>query len=251
VGFEGVLCQHQDADMIEAVEERLESCYDWGQIMGLVLGTFASYTEPGWLEEQVARRLAGWLAEPAGWGLLFTLLSPEVQQHFLLLHSQLARPDQPSVSNSELFVRTRLEWEEETQLSFLELVPRLTVQLQEVLGGALEHERRKVLLVTFSAPQFTLEVVFSVYRKAAPGCLVAVAAEAVARALGTRDPAGLEIPRVRSVGIGRMCIGHVQVLKEVARDKVIDACWVESYRVDKVTFEMLVMQEEIRRKTED
>ena len=108
VSFEGVACEHPamsaEPAMAEAVRQRFEACYDWRQVMGLLLDSLAGYSSTAGWEAGVAAELAAWLAEAQGWGLAFTLLSAGAQQYFLLLYSHLSRA-LPQASNSELFLR--------------------------------------------------------------------------------------------------------------------------------------------------
>ena len=234
VSFEGVACEHPAMSakpaMAEAVRQRFEACYDWRQVMGLLLDSLAGYSStPGW-EAAVAAELAAWLGEAQGWGLAFTLLSAGAQQYFLLLYSRLSSA-LPQAANSELFLRSpqspassllmmcsrsRQLWEAETRTTFTSLLPDLRVDLLDLVEGPLEHQRRKMLFLTFTSCRLQLVAMFTVFRKRLRRSLVEVAGEVVG--MVTTDPALLAIPRE---------------LRHVVMDKMIDATWVGEYLAEK------------------
>jgi len=219
VSFEGVACEHPamsaEPAMAEAVRQRFEACYDWRQVMGLLLDSLAGYSStPGW-EAAVAAELAAWLGEAQGWGLAFTLLSAGAQQYFLLLYSRLSSA-LPQAANSELFLRSRQLWEAETRTTFTSLLPDLRVDLLDLVEGPLEHQRRKMLFLTFTSCRLQLVAMFTVFRKRLRRSLVEVAGEVVG--MVTTDPALLAIPRE---------------LRHVVMDKMIDATWVGEYLAEK------------------
>ena len=112
--------------------------------------------------------------------------------------------------------RSRQLWEVETRTTFTSLLPDLRVDLLDLVEGPLEHQRRKMLFLTFTSCRLQLVAMFTVFRKRLRRSLVEVAGEVVG--MVTTDPTLLAIPRE---------------LKHVVVDKMIDAAWVGEYLAEK------------------
>ena len=112
--------------------------------------------------------------------------------------------------------RSRQLWEAETRTAFPSLLPELRVDLVDLVEGPLEHQRRKMLFLTFTSCRLQLVAMFTVFRKRLRRSLVEAAGEVVG--MVTADPALLAIPRE---------------LKHVVVDKMIDAAWVGQYLAEK------------------
>ena len=74
----------------------LEKCYDWSQVMGLVLEATRDYSSHTDILDKTELALGQWMTTFPAWGLLSSILSPEKQQQFL-----------------EALVKTREGWREE------------------------------------------------------------------------------------------------------------------------------------------
>ena len=195
VCFEGVQCENIIENQANDVKLKFETCYNWSDILGIILGNLEFFYDGSDFEDDVENELTDWLGSLEGWGLLFTLLPFEFQQYFLLMYSHIKMNSQEEeeISNEDMFIKIKTMYESETQgLPFSDLMPRISVKLLDVVGGPKEHERMKMVLLTFNSSKFKLISMFSVDKKRLRRTLVEIAAEIVGKMV--EDSEDLEIP---------------------------------------------------------
>jgi len=202
--------------LMRFIKFKFETCYDWTSVMGIALECLENYFEDSELQEDVELCIGEWLAQFEGWGLLFTLLPMDFQKFLLVLYTQLKHKYQEEnihKTNEELFEEMLSFYEQETRgLPLKQLIPKVEVDLMNIVGGAKENERNKLLRVKFLSSRFHLSADFIVHKKALRRSLVEIAAEAVAKSC--EDVEELEIP---------------ETLRGVVIEKIIDADWMASY----------------------
>jgi len=215
--FEGISADNRiNPQLMSFIKFKFETCYNWSNVMAISLECLDNYFEDGELQDDVELCIAEWLAEFEGWGLLFTLLPMDFQKFLLVLYAQLKHKyleENVVKSNEELFEEMLSFYEQETRgLPLKQLIPKVEVELMNIVGGRRENERSKLLRIKFLSSRFHLTADFVVHKKALRRSLVEIAAEAVA--LNCEDVEDLEIP---------------ETLKGLVVEKVIDADWVASY----------------------
>jgi len=239
IRFEGISKDNKiKPQTMSFIKNKFETCYDWSNVMAIALECLDNYFEDGELQDDVELCIGEWLAEFEGWGLLFTLLPMDFQKFLVVLYAQLKhKHSEENVvrSNEELFEEMLSFYEQETRgLPLRELIPKVEVQLMNIVGGKKEHERSKLLRIKFLSCRFHLIADFIVHKKALRRSLVEIAAEAVAQ--NCEDVDDLLIP---------------ETLKGVVIEKVIDADWVASYWFSKWRVEETpATNEEERREVE-
>ena len=209
IKFEGISPDNKiKAQLMSFIKFKFETCYDWSNVMAIALECLDNYFEDGEFQEDMELCIGEWLAQFEGWGLLFTLLPMDFQQFLLVLYAQLRHKYQEEnvhKSNEELFEEMLSFYELETRgLPLKQLIPKVEVELMNIIGGAGENERNKLVRVKFLSSRFHLAADFIVHKKALRRSLVEIAAEAVAQTC--EDVEDLEIP---------------DTLKEVVSEKVI------------------------------
>ena len=209
IKFEGISPDNKiKAQLMRFIKFKFETCYDWSNVMAIALECLDNYFEDGEFQEDMELCIGEWLAQFEGWGLLFTLLPMDFQQFLLVLYAQLRHKYQEEnvqKSNEELFEEMLSFYELETRgLPLKQLIPKVEVELMNIIGGAGENERNKLVRVKFLSSRFHLAADFIVHKKALRRSLVEIAAEAVAQTC--EDVEDLEIP---------------DTLKEVVSEKVI------------------------------
>jgi len=203
-------------ELMRFIKFKFETCYDWTSVMAIGLECLENYFEDNELQDDVELCIGEWLAQFEGWGLLFTLLPMDFQKFLLVLYTQLKHKYQEENvhrSNEELFEEMLSFYEQETRgLPLKQLIPKIEVDLMNIVGGAKENERNKLLRVKFLSSRFHLSADFIVHKKALRRSLVEIAAETVAKTC--EDVEELEIP---------------ETLRGVVIEKIIDADWTASY----------------------
>merc|ERR1719397_1284712 len=204
-----------DLDLDINIKFDLDTNYDWSNVMAIALECLDNYFEDGKLHVELC--IAEWLAEFEGWGLLFTLLPTiDYQKGLLFIYNHLKHKyleENVVKSNEELFDEMLSFYEQgDAWGPFKQLIPKVEVELMNIVGGRRENERSKLLRIKFLSSSFHLTADFVVHKKALRRSLVEIAAEAVA--LNCEDVEDLEIP---------------ETLKGLVVEKVIDADWVASY----------------------
>jgi len=214
--FEAVQCENVTDSQRQFVRDRFESCYDWSQVMNIVLECLEYYYDEGDFQIDAEHSVAAWLREYSGWGLLFTLLPMDFQKFLLVLYSHLNvkySEEEIVKTNEELFEDLISMYESETQgLPLHDLVPKVHANLLNVVGGPRECERKKMLKVVFNSSRFQLIVNFRVEKKRLRRTLVEHCAEIIGRIVD--DAEDLEIP---------------ETLKPAVSDKIVDADWIAGY----------------------
>ena len=216
VTFEAIQCENVASAQRNFVIDRFESCYDWSEVMNIILVCLEYFYDEGGFQIDTQHSISAWLREFSGWGLLFTLLPMDFQKFLLVLYSHLnVKNSQENVvkSNEELYEDLIDMYENETQgLPLHDLVPKVQTRLVNFVGGHGECERKKVLKVVFNSSRFQLIANFRVEKKRVRRSLVEHCAEVVGSIVD--DAEDLEIP---------------ETLKPVISEKIIDADWVASY----------------------
>ena len=217
VKFEAIQCENiPNKDTIRFVKDRFESCYDWEDVMEMILECLEYYYDEEDFQVDLQCSVRAWLSEYGGWGLLFTLLPMDFQKFLLVLYSHLnIKNQQENVdkTHEEVFEDLITLYENETQgLPLSDLVPKVEARLLNIVAGPKEHERRKILKLKFLSSRFKLIANFSIEKKRLRRTLVEHAAEVVGKMVD--DSEDLEIP---------------ETLKPLVSDKIIDADWVASY----------------------
>ena len=216
VTFKGIQCENATETQRRFVKDRFESCYDWQNVMELVLEALEYYYDEGDLQIDVEHSVRAWLRDYEGWGLLFTLLPMDFQKFLLVLYSHLnVNYSQENIvkTNEELFEDLVFMYETETQgLPLSDLVPKIQAKLFNVVVGPTVCERKKALTITFFSSRFQLQAVFIVDKKRLRRSLVEHSAEVVGRMVD--DTEDLEIP---------------ETLKPLVSEKIVDADWVASH----------------------
>jgi len=216
VKFEAIQCENISKDTVRFVKDRFESCYDWEDVMEMILECLEYYYDEEDFQVDLQCSVKAWLSEYGGWGLLFTLLPMDFQKFLLVLYSHLnIKNQQENVekTNEEVFEDLITFYESETQgLPLSDLVPKVEARLLNIVAGPKENERRKILKVKFLSSRFKLIANFSIDKKRLRGTLVEHAAEVVGKMVD--DSEDLEIP---------------ETLKPLVSEKIIDADWVASY----------------------
>ena len=227
IKFEGISPDNKiKAQLMRFIKFKFETCYDWSNVMAIALECLDNYFEDGEFQEDMELCIGEWLAQFEGWGLLFTLLPMDFQQFLLVLYAQLRHKYQEEnvhKSNEELFEEMLSFYELETKgmpgvSNFKQLIPKVEVDVMNIIGGTGENERNKLVRVKFLSSRFHLAADFIVHKKALRRSLVEIAAEAVAQTC--EDVEDLEIP---------------DTLKEVVSEKIFDVYWVATYWFAKYT----------------
>ena len=226
IKFEGISPDNKiKAQLMSFIKFKFETCYDWSNVMAIVLEC-PNNKYGGTFQEKMELCIREWLAQFEGWGLLFTLLPWDSQQFLLDLYAQLRHKYQEENANKsyeELFEEMLSFYELETKgvpgvSNFKQLIPKVEVDVMNIIGGAGENERNKLVRVKFLSSRFHLAADFIVHKKALRRSLVEIAAEAVAQTC--EDVEDLEIP---------------DTLKEVVSEKIFDVYWVTTYWFAKYT----------------
>ena len=219
VAFEGIQIEKLDSDsQVRFVKDKFESCYDWAQVMELILECLEYFYDEGDFQIDCQSSIKAWLSEFEGWGLMFTLLPPDFQKYLLFLYAVMVNKNfvQNVVkTNLEMFYDLTDQYERETQgLPLSDLVPKVEARLLNIIGGPKMCERRKMLKIKFLSQRYTLVANFTVEKTRINRTLVEHAAEVVARMVDDAEELEGEIP---------------ETLKPVVSDKIIDADWVASH----------------------
>ena len=216
VAFEGIQIEKLDSDsQVRFVKDKFESCYDWAQVMELILECLEYFYDEGDFQIDCQSSIKAWLSEFEGWGLMFTLLPPDFQKYLLFLYAVMVNKNfvQNVVkTNLEMFYDLTDQYERETQgLPLSDLVPKVEARLLNIISGP---ERRKMLKIKFLSQRYTLVANFTVEKLRINRTLVEHAAEVVARMVEDAEELEGEIP---------------ETLKPVVTDKINDADWVASH----------------------
>ena len=217
VRFEGIQIEKLNSEsQVRWVKDKFESCYDWEQIMEMILECFEYYYDEGDFQIDCQSSIKAWLSEFGGWGLMFTLLPMDFQKYLLVLYMHMNNKNMEQnvvKTNLEMFYDLTDQYEEETHgLPLSDLVPKVEARLLNIVGGPKMCERRKMLKIKFLSQRYTLVANFTVEKLRINRSLVEHAAEVVARMVD--DAEELEIP---------------ETLRPVVRDKITDADWVASH----------------------
>ena len=78
--FSGVLCD----DRKNIVSHGFECCYDWSEVMNMILAATEDYDSRFDVEEKVEKTLKTWLTSFQGWGLLSSMLPTQKHRYFLV-----------------------------------------------------------------------------------------------------------------------------------------------------------------------
>ena len=225
VRFEEIQIEKLNSEsQVQHLKDKLESCYDWEQIMEVVLECLEFFYDEEYFHIDCQSRIREWLSEFEGFGLMFILLPEDFKKYLYYLYVLMRNKNMEEnmiKTNLEMFYDLTDQYERETQgLPLSDLVPKVEARLLNIIGGPKVCERRKMLKIRFFGHRYTLVVNFTVEKKRLRRTLVEHAAEVVARMV--TDTEELEIP---------------ETLKQVVDDKIIDAEWVASYWCSKYMYD--------------
>ena len=199
VRFEGIQIEKLKSESQgRFVKDKFESCYDWEQVMAMILECFEYFYDDGDFQIDCQSSIKAWLSEFGGWGLMFTLLPMDFQKYllFLYMHMSSKNMEQNVVkTNLEMFYDLTDQYERETQgLPLSDLVPKVEARLLNIVGGPKMCERRKMLKIKFLSRRYTLVAYFTVEKTRINRNLAEHAAEVVARMVADAEELESEIP---------------------------------------------------------
>jgi len=216
--FSGVLCD----DRKNIVSHGFECCYDWSEVMNMILAATEDYDSRFDVEEKVEKILKTWLTSFQGWGLLSSMLPTQKHRYFLVslayASANLNEETGGPYSTQKIFDTVKYVYEHSPGKEIHHLVPPLGAWFEEIFEEdeevAMSRERVKSFTMFFNA-KWMLEVKFTMEKKQVNNNLVDIAAERVAQLINDIDDIErLEIPTT---------------LFEKVYDKCIDVEWVNSY----------------------
>jgi len=216
--FSGVLCDERK----NIVSHGFECCYDWSEIMDMILAATEDYDSRYDIEDKVEKMLKTWLTSFQGWGLLSSMLPTQKHRYFLvsLAYASANWNEETGgpYSTQKIFDTVKYVYEHSPGKEIHHLVPPLGTWFEEIFENdevvAKSKERMKSFTMFFNA-KWMLEVKFTMEKKRVNNNLVDIAAERVAQSINDIDDIErLEIPTT---------------LFDRVYDKCIDVEWVTSY----------------------
>lgn len=196
----------------------LQSCYDWTEIMRLVLGATekvgSDYTID--IEEAAEDALREWMTSFLGWGLMASIVpSASIKHivHSLEFVSQNWDVDkQGDYQEEKVFNIVRQMYENVDGKEIKKSLPKIAIWFEEIVTGGEEREKN---LSIFISGKYGLEIKFVVEKKRVNRNLAELAAETLVRSIYSEEEVKkLEIPRE---------------LLETVMCKFRDAEWVRDY----------------------
>eukprot|EP00092_Neocalanus_flemingeri_P037119 GFUD01040406.1.p1 GENE.GFUD01040406.1~~GFUD01040406.1.p1 ORF type:complete len:349 (-),score=106.99 GFUD01040406.1:124-1170(-) len=216
IQFKGVMCDETK----NIVSHGFEYCYDWKEVMELVLAATlkAGNDNITDIEEAVEDAMRTWMTTFQGWGLLSSILPAVAHRHVVLSLAYASfnwnLETGGDYSEEKVFDAVKLVYDNIEGKQLKSLLPKFGVWFEEIVDGGEREERNKKFTVFFNA-KWLLEVKFIVEKKRVNRNLLELAAEAAVRAIERDDEIeNLDIP---------------PALFGVVRDKFRDTEWVRNY----------------------
>jgi len=197
--FNGVLLNGKKSAI---VSQGFESCYDWSDVMSILLDSLHKFEDVEGSEDLCMEDLTHWLMTYSGWGLLSTLLPRKQHVKFNRKLREIKDNWPMEEDYSEEGCWSTLFLETETNLE--NIIPEFSVTISEGDFGS-NSGRTKWFDISFQST-WNLTVRFSVEKKKHwTGCLVNVAAAAVAKNMeGGHSVDKLEIPNTLRSPVTKM-----------------------------------------------
>jgi len=220
VQFRGVRCDNASNHLELAQAFGLQCCYNWGEVIKLVLGATEKAANDSTvdIEEAAEEALRDWMTSFQGWGLLTSLVPSASIKHIVLsleLKSQTWDADkQGKYQEEEVFNTVRQIYDRVDGKEIKRSLPKIAIWFEEIVTGGEESERKKNLTIWLSG-RWELEVLFVVEKKRVNRNLVELAAETLVRSIYSEEEVEkLEVPRE---------------LLDTVKSKFRDAEWVRDY----------------------
>ena len=173
------------------ISKGFESCYDWTDVINILLRSLENFTDPKSFEASVQEELNSWFMTYSGWGLLATLLPKRLQMMYIKTLGSVKRK---WPLNFEGECTDEKCWNLVLQSSLKDLLPKCEVKVEEVNN---EPRRRKWISLIFSN-QWSLEIKFCVEKRKSEVTLVNLASNTVAEYIKNNEDIdivnALEIP---------------------------------------------------------
>ena len=216
IQFKGVMCD----DTKNIVSHGFEYCYNWREVMELVLAATekAGNDNTVDVEEAAEDALKEWITTFQGWGLLSSIVPAGSLRHIVLSLAYISQNwDEETggeYSEEKVFDAVKHVYDNIEGKEIKNLLPKFGMWFEEIASGGEDDERKKNFTIFFNA-KWVLEVKFVVEKKRVNRNLLELAAEAVVRGVYSEDECeNLEIPLT---------------LLGAVREKYRDAEWVRNY----------------------
>eukprot|EP00092_Neocalanus_flemingeri_P107046 GFUD01137374.1.p1 GENE.GFUD01137374.1~~GFUD01137374.1.p1 ORF type:complete len:317 (+),score=100.66 GFUD01137374.1:41-991(+) len=188
IQFKGVMCDETK----NIVSHGFEYCYDWKEVMELVLAATlkAGNDNITDIEEAVEDAMRTWMTTFQGWGLLSSILPAVAHRHVVLSLAYASfnwnLETGGDYSEEKVFDAVKLVYDNIEGKQLTSLLPKFGVWFEEIVDGGEREERKKKFTVFFNA-KWLLEVKFIVEKKRVNQNLLELAAEAAVKAIERDD----------------------------------------------------------------
>ena len=179
------------------ISRGFESCYDWTDVIGILLRSLENFKDPKSFEASVQNELNSWFMSYSGWGLVASLLPKKLQMMYIKTLGSVKRK---WPLNFEGECTDEKCWKLVLESSIKDLLPKCEVKVEDVSDECFDSKLprgRKWLSLIFSN-QWSLEIKFCVQKKKSEVTLVNLAAKTVAECIRSNDDIdtvnALEIP---------------------------------------------------------
>jgi len=216
IQFKGVMCD----DTKNIVSHGFEYCYNWREVMELVLAATekAGNDNTAEIEEAAEDALKEWMTTFQGWGLLSSIVPAGSVRHIVLSLAYTSQNwDEETggeYSEEKVFDAVKHVYDNMEGKEINNLLPKLGIWFEEIVSGGEDDERKKNFTLFFNA-KWVLEVKFVVEKKRVNRNLLELAAETAVRGIYSEDEIeNLEVPFT---------------LLSAVREKFRDAEWVRNH----------------------
>jgi len=216
IQFKGVMCD----DTKNIVSHGFEYCYNWGEVMELVLAATEKAANDNTvdIEEAAEEAMKEWLTTFQGWGLLSSVVPAGNVRHFVLSLAYTSQNwDEETggeYSEEKVFDAVKYVYDNIEGKELKKLLPKFGIWFEEIVSGGENDERKKNFTICFNA-KWELEVKFVMEKKRVNRNLVEFAAEAAVRSMYSEaEFENLDMP---------------PTLLSAVRDKYRDAEWVRNH----------------------
>ena len=216
IELKGVTCD----DTKNIVSHGFEYCYDWREVMELVLtATVAAGNDnTADIEEAAEDAMKLWMTTFHGWGLLSSIVPDGALRHviFSLAYTSFNWDVETGGDYTEekVFNAVKLVYDNIEGKELKCLLPKFGIWFEEIVDRGEEDERKKNFTIFFNS-KWMLEIKFVVEKKRLNRNLLELAAETVVRVI-ERDE------EIEFLAIPPSLFG-------VVREKFRDAEWVRNY----------------------
>ena len=179
------------------ISRGFESCYDWTDVINILLRSLENFKDAKSFEETVQAELHSWFMTYSGWGLLATLLPKKLQMMYIKTLGSVKRK---WPLNFEGECTDEKCWNLVLQSSLKDLLPKCEVKVEEVTNAGFDSplsRGRKWVSLIFSN-QWNLEIKCCAEKRKSEVTLVNLAAKTVAECIKSNEDIdtvkALEIP---------------------------------------------------------